>query len=105
MNAFASALAGLNDAMLSTFADPVTITLTDNTALIVPGIFAREEDDVQPNVAPSWRYTVTVKTADVQGFAVASGNTIEVAGVVYTIIKPPIPDDGGMTKYVVKRYG
>jgi hypothetical protein len=104
MNAFASALAGLNDAMLSTFADPVTITLTDNTALIVPGIFARERDDVEANVAPSWRYTVTVKTEDVQSFAVAKRNTVTVGGVIYTIIDI-LPDDGGMTKYLVKRYG
>jgi hypothetical protein len=104
MNAFASALAVLNDAMLSTFADPVTITLTDNTALIVPGIFSRERDDVEANVAPSWRYTVAVKSADVQAFNVAKRNTIAVGDVVYTIIDI-LPDDGGMTKYVVKRYG
>jgi hypothetical protein len=104
MNAFSSALAGLNDAMLSTFADPVTITLGDNTALIVPGIFSRDRDDVETNLAPSWRYTVAVKTADVQAFGVAKRNTITVVDVIYTIIDI-LPDDGGMTKYVVKRYG
>lgn len=104
MNAFSAALAGMNDTMLATFGDTVSFTLSDNTALTVSGIFSRERDDVQPNVAPSWRYTVAVKTADVQAFGVVKRNTVAVDGVDYTIIDI-LPDDGGMTKFVVKRYG
>jgi hypothetical protein len=104
MNAFAAALSGMNDVLLSTFGDTVQITLADDTALMVSGVFSRQRDDVEKNVAASTRYTVQVKTADVQGFAIAKQNTVTVGGVDYTIVDIE-PDDGGLTTYVLRRYG
>jgi hypothetical protein len=104
MNAFASVLSGMNDVLLSTLGDTVQITLTDNTTLMVSGVFSRQRDDVESNIAPSYRYTVEVKTADVQGFAVAKRDLVKVFDVDYTIVDI-VPDDGGMTTYVLKRYG
>jgi len=104
MNAFDAALDSLNDTMMSAFAETVYITLADNTALFIGGIFDRQRDDVEANVAASTRYTLTVKTADVQAFGVAKRNTVTVDTVVYTIIDI-LPDEGGMTTWVLKRYG
>ena len=104
MSAFAATLDTLNDTALATFGGDVYVLLSDNTTLIVNGVFSRQRDDVEANVAASYRYTVQVKTADVQNFAVAKRNSVTIDGVVYTIIDIT-PDDGGMTTWVLKRYG
>jgi hypothetical protein len=94
----------MNDVLQDVFGDTVQITLADNTALMVKGVFSRRRDDVENNIAPSYRYTVEVKTADVQAFGVAKRDTVRVDAVDYTIIDI-VPGDGGMTTYVLKRYG
>jgi hypothetical protein len=104
MRAFASALSVMNDVLQDVFGDTVQITLADNTALMVSGVFSRQREDVEKNLAPSYRYTVEVKTADVQAFGVAKRDTVKVEDVDYTIIDI-VPGDGGMTTYVLKRYG
>lgn len=104
MSSFDAALAGMNDILLQSFGDIVEITLSDNTALFVSGVFDSKRQDVDPHIAPSWHYTLAVKTVDVQAFNVVKRNTITVAGVVYTIVDIE-PDVGGLTTYVLKRYG
>jgi hypothetical protein len=104
MSAFASAASVMNDVLQDIYGDTVSITLADNTTLMLSGVFSRYRDDVETSVAPSYRYTLEVRTADVQAFAVAKRDTVKVDNVDYTIVDI-VPDGGGMTTYVLKLYG
>jgi hypothetical protein len=104
MSDFEAAVAGLNDVILNTFASTVEVALSDAATLMLSGAFEARRDSIEKNVANSYRYTLTVKTTDVYGFAIERGMTVTVNSVVYTIIDI-IPDDGGMTVWILRRYG
>lgn len=104
MSNFEKAMAAVNDAVLKTFATAVEVALSDTATLMLSGVFEARRDSVEKNVANSCRYTLTVKTSDVQSFAIERGMTVTVNTVVYTIVDI-IPDDGGMTAWILRRYG
>lgn len=104
MSDFETAVSGLNDVMLKAFATTIEVALSDTATLMLSGVFEGRRESVEKNVASSYRYTLTVKTTDVFGFNIEKGMTVTVNSVVYTIIDI-IPDDGGMTVWVLRRYG
>lgn len=104
MSNFETAMATVNDAVLKTFATAVEVALSDTATLMLSGVFEARRDSVEKNVANSYRYTLTVKTTDVFGFNIERGMTVTVNSVVYTIVDI-IPDDGGMTAWILRRYG
>lgn len=103
MNAFDDVLDEITDEMLGCFGGDVSITLSNATTLFVRGVLSLQRADVEPNVASSTRYTAQVKTADVQAFQVAKNDTLRANGLNFTIVDI-MPDDGGITTYVLRRY-
>jgi hypothetical protein len=95
---------GLRDGLLSSFGEPVTVTVSAVLTALT-GAFLAPHVGMDLNGAPVNRPDpqLVVRTAEWAATNAQNGNTVTRAAVVYTVVDAQ-PDDDGLTMVTLRRY-